>query len=377
MFADDTPPRRTKKIWPLIVIFLIVIAALGGTGFVLTMKIKFADFKPPMAPANVVITKAAPLLFEDKIEAIGTTQANESTDLTATVIETVKSISVGEGEFVSAGTVLAQLTDDEEQATLDEATRAYIRYNKLTSNKLGSIAQRDEAKAAMDIAKAKLGERKIVAPFDGVVGLRHVSVGDLVSPGTLITTIDDIDPVKVDFAVPETYLSAIKAGLTVKARTAAYQDKDFEGTIYAVDSRVDPDTRSISARATIPNGDHLLRPGMLMNVTIVKSSQSLLAIPEEAIMSAGERHFVYTVTPESKIEEKTVTTGLREPGYVAVLSGLNEGDQVVIEGQMKTGAGAPVNIADEKSTADATAAALKFSVTRKKEAIENKSEKAE
>lgn len=377
MFSDDISPPKKKKIWPKIAIFLIVLAALGGTGFVLSMKIKFADFKPPSAPANVIVTTVSPIPFDDKIQAIGTVQADESTNLTATVTETVKSISVGEGQFVKAGTVLVELTDDEEQANLDEATRAYIRHNKLTNSKLGSVADRDEAKARMDVARAQLSERQIVAPFDGVTGLRQVSIGDLVSPGTLVTTIDDIDPVKADFSVPEAYLPALRNGMVIKARTVAYPDTEFEGSIYAIDSRVDPDTRALQARAVISNEDHRLRPGMLLSITIVKASRSSLALPEEAILSSGEQTSVYVVIAENKIENRSVTIGLREPGYVEILSGLKEGDKVVIEGQMKTGPGTTVNVVEDRSLDDAQSSALKFAIPRKKDAIEQSEKQQE
>lgn len=372
MFDDPDlkTPSKSKRIFLRLVLFVLALILIGGTGFVLTMKIKFADFTPPMAPANVVIVKVAPLTFEDTIEAIGTAMANEATTLTSTVTETVKSINVTEGQPVTAGTLLVELTDDQEQATLDEATRSYMRYNKLTQGNLGSIAERDSALAAMNVAKAQLNKRRIVAPFDGIVGIREVSVGDLVNPGTVITTIDDIDPIKLEFSVPETFLPAISQGLDVTAFSEAYPDRTFTGKIYAIDSHIDTSTRAIRVRALIDNPDMAIKPGLLMKVSIIRNASSFLAVPEEAILSAGERKFVFVVTADNKIEERTVTTGLREPGYVAIVDGLKDGDQVVLEGQMKTGAGAPVVIVGTKTIDEVNKDSLTYSIPRKREALE-------
>ncbi|OIN85734.1 MAG: hypothetical protein AUJ12_08445 [Alphaproteobacteria bacterium CG1_02_46_17] len=368
---NNSPKKKKKSLWIKLVALVILIALLGGTGFMLFMKIKFADFQMPMAPANVVLTKVVPIPFEEVIDAIGTATSNESADITVTVTETVKSINVKEGDFVTAGTVIAELSDEEELATLNETTRSYMRYNELTKKNLGSAADRDTALARMDIAKAQLNERRIVAPFDGIIGIREVSIGDLVTPGTIITTIDDIDPIKLDFSVPETFLAAVTNGMSIKAVTEAYPDQVFEGKIYTIDSRVDPDSRSIRVRALVPNPDSKLRPGLLMKVNIVRRNFNALAIPEGALMTSGSVKSVFVVDADKKVSSKVVTTGLREPGYVEITSGLSEGDQVIIEGQMKTGPGATVNIVGQQTVEEAQAAALDFAIERKKEAIKS------
>lgn len=364
-----------------LVVLLVVQYVLGGM---------FASFKPPQMPSNVVVTVAAPYTFEDKIEFVGTAKSNESAVISSTVTETVKAISFEEGAMVHQGDVLVELNDEEEQATLNEATRSYMRYNKLVTSNLGSVAQRDEELAAMEVAKAQLNKRKIVAPFDGVIGIREVSVGDLVAPGTEITTIDDIDPIKLDFSVPETYLPALKNGLDVYARSEAYPDTIFAGKIYTVDSRIDPDTRSIMVRALVDNGQAKLRPGLLMKVNIVRSSTTALAIPEGAVMSSGDRHYVYVAQPDAEanaqeaqdgqqnpeqktftVVEKTIETGIREPGYVEVVSGLSAGDKVIVEGQLKTGPTAKVIVAEERTIKQTNADSLNFAIKRKQEAIQN------
>ncbi|MBE2190927.1 MAG: efflux RND transporter periplasmic adaptor subunit [Alphaproteobacteria bacterium] len=379
MSFDATPTKSSSKtpIWIKIVLFLVVIALLGGTGFMLVMKIKFADFAIPQTPANVVVTKIVPVLFEETIDAIGTAQSNESADITSTVTETIKSINVTEGQFVETGTVLVELSDEEELATLNEATRSYMRYNALTKKNLGSAADRDVSLAKMEVAKAQLNERRITAPFNGVIGIREVSIGDLVTPGTIITTIDDVDPIKLDFSVPESYISSLSNGMKIKARTEAYPDKIFEGEIYTIDSRVDPDTRSIRVRAIVANLNGELRPGLLMKVLIIRRAFEALAVPEEAIQSAGDRMSVYVVDAEGQVSSKAVVTGLREPGYVEIISGLTQGDSVIIEGQMKTGDGASVKIVEERTIEQAQSAALDYSIKRKKDAITDQTDAKE
>ncbi len=369
-FSDASPRRWTKKRIALTFFAVVlVLGLLGGSGFIFFMKVKFADFQPPMATANVVVTPVKEIPFEEVIEAVGTAQSNESAIITATVTETVKSIGVEEGQYVDAGTVIAELSDEEEVATLNEATRSYMRYNQLVKNKLGSAADRDEALAKMEVAKAQLNQRRIVAPFNGVIGIRDISIGDLVTPGTTITTIDDIDPIKLDFSVPERFLSALSKDMIIKADSEAFPGQVFEGRIYTIDTRIDPDTRSIRARALIANPNGILRPGLLMRVHVVRKAYDALAIPEGAIQSSGDLKSVYIVNSEGKIENKAITTGLREPGYVEVANGLAAGDKVVIEGQMKTGPGAPVNVTEERSIEDTQKAALDFAIPRKQEVI--------
>lgn len=358
--------RRIVK-WGLI---LVVAAGLGGgTAFVLYMKLKFADFQPPMAPANVVLTPVVNHEFVDSIEAIGTITASESAVLTATVTESVKAINAQEGQFVSKGTPIIDLNDAQEQATLTEASKSYNRYNKLVKDNLASAEKRDEEQASFNVAKAQLDKRRIVAPFDGFLGIRHVNVGDVVQPGTVITTIDAIDPIKLDFTIPEIYLSALKQDMEIEATTAAWPGEVFKGKIYVVDSRIDTDSHAVSVRATMANADHKLKPGLLMKVKIIREVKNALAVPEEAIQSAGDRKMVFVVDADKKVSEKVIKTGQREPGYVEVIDGLKSGDKVIVEGQMKTGAGATVNVVGEKTIEQMMSDETEFAIPRKQEAL--------
>lgn len=362
-------PSKMRRILVRGGILLVILALLGGTGFMLAMKIKFADFQPPMAPANVILTPVESHAFVDRIEAIGTTTASESAVLTATVTETVKAINAQEGQFVAKGTPIVDLNDAQEQATLNEASQSYNRYNKLVKDNLASPEKRDQEQASFNVAKAQLDKRKIVAPFDGFLGIRHVNVGDIVQPGTVITTIDAIDPIKLDFTVPEVYLADIKQDMDIQATTSAWPDDVFTGKIYVIDSRINADSRAFTVRAVMQNPDHKLKPGLLMKVNVIRATKTSLAVPEEAIQSAGERKSVFVVGVDKKVAEKVIHTGQREPGLVEVLDGLSVGDKVIIEGQMKTGAGATVNVVGEKTIAEVMSGDAQYSNDRKQESL--------
>ena len=362
-----------------LLLILVVVGALGYTGFVAYMKAKYANFQWPMPTPAVIAQVVVPVSFEDQVQAIGTAEANESAALTATASDTVKAILFTEGQFVSAGTVILQLNDDEEQAALVEARKAYERTAELARSNALSKARLDQDKAKMDIAQAQVDDRRVVAPFDGVLGLRSLSVGDLVGPGTVITTLDDIDPLKVEFSVPETALTSVRAGLEISARSPAYPGEAFAGKILVVDSRVDPVTRSLKAKAEIPNPDGKLRPGMLMQVDVLQNRRTALAVSEEALVSQGATKMVMVLTPakennpEGKLMDVTprlLTIGERRPGYVEVLSGLKEGEKIVIEGLIKAHPGGQVLIGGERTVAESIGGAEAFAVEGKKRELE-------
>ena len=368
---NEVPPQKSKTRRYIVrgLIALLVIALIGGTVFMLMMKIKYADFQPPMANANVIVSPVTTHEFKDTIEAIGTITANESATLTATITESVKAINAQEGQFVSKGASIVDLTDDQEQATLSEASKSYDRYNKLVKDNLASAEKRDEEFASFNVAKAQADKRKIVAPFDGFLGIRHVNVGDVVQPGTIITTIDAIDPIKLDFTVPEIYLSSLKQDMEIEATTPAWPDDVFKGKIYVVDSRINTDSRAVMARAVMANPDRKLKPGLLMKVKIIRTVKTSAAIPESAIQSAGQRKSVFVVGADKKVSEVVIQTGQREPGLVEVTEGLKEGDKVIVEGQMKTGAGASVNILSEKTIDQILQEDIGYAIPRKQDAI--------
>jgi membrane fusion protein (multidrug efflux system) len=189
---------------------------------------------------------------------------------------------------------------------------------------------------------------EVRAPFDGLLGLRQVSVGALVRPGDAIATLDDLSIIKVDFNIAEVHLPSVAIGQNIRATSIAYPDKTFEGQIVSIGSRVDPATRAIQIRANINNQNFKLRPGMLLQVILQKKLLTTLVLPEASLVPVEDKHFVFVVKDKA-VTKKQVHIGLRKPGIVQIISGLDEGEIVVIEGALKLRDGSKVKIlnADE------------------------------
>ena len=303
--------------------------------------------------------------FSDIVEALGTARARESVTLSPRVSDTVSRVAFDDGQMVKKGDLLVALEDAEERAQLEEARAnlfeaesQFSRTEDLVTRGNASTATLDaqrravqEAKYRLEAAEARLADRRIVAPFDGVLGLRQISEGSLVTQNNPITTIDAIDVINLDFSVPERFIATLAPGQTVNARVEAYPDRIFQGIVKTVDSRVDPVTRSVIVRAEVQNDDRALRPGLLMAVEVISRTWQGLSVPEESVVPSGGRTYVF-VTNEGVAERREVQLGIRRPGYVEVLEGVNAGERVVTEGTMRLGrAGIRVREAGE-STGD-------------------------
>ncbi len=307
--------------------------------------------------ATVTLAPLSSREIIESIEAVGTAQANESVTLNAKVTETVRRIRFEDGDRVSAGTVLVELTKQEEtaqlaeaQANLDEAKRQADRFGDLAAQGSAPVSQLDEARARLRGAEARLegilarlSDRLIRAPFVGVLGFREISPGTLVTPGTRITTIDDVSVIKLDFSVPETYFSSLKPGMAILAQSAAWPDREFKGIVRTVGSRVDPVTRAVEVRAHVDNSDDQLRPGMLLTVSLVRSQRSALAVPEAAVIQIGTQAYVYVATEDGRARRTAIQAGSRQRGFVEVLGGVPPGTQVVVDGVVKVRDGAQIN----------------------------------
>ncbi len=288
--------------------------------------------------------------FADVVEALGTARARESVTLTARVSDTVRSVQFDDGQIVEKGDILIKLEDEEEiaqlreaDANLKEAESSFARIKNLVNQGNVSTAtldaeQRrlDEARFRQQAAKARLEDQRVVAPFDGLLGLRRVSEGSLLSSNQPITTIDAIDTIKLDFSVPERFIATLKPGQAVEAKVSAYPGRIFKGVITTIDSRVDPITRSVIVRAEIPNDENLLRPGLLMTVQVLSKAWDGLAVPEQAIVPSGGRQYLFVMNGD-EAERREVKLGLRRPGYVEVVEGIELGDRVVVEGTLRLG----------------------------------------
>lgn len=312
---------------------------------------------PGGRPVGVIVALAGKVPFAQQLEAVGNARANESVDITAKTSNRITVIRFREGQQVKVGDVLVEFDGEQARANLADAEASlrdsrsqFNRSRELYATKALSEAQLDQLQATLSSnearvagARAQLNDTIIRAPFAGRVGLRNVSVGSFVSPGTVITTLDDASVIKLDFSVPEVFLATVKEGLGIQAHTSAYPETEFSGKVSSIDSRLDPISRSVTVRARIDNRDGRLKPGMFMTVKLTRSESDALMIPEQALIPEGERKFVFAVR-DGKAVRSEVRTGRRRPGEVEITAGLAEGDVVVIEGTQKVRDGTAVEV---------------------------------
>lgn len=305
---------------------------------------------------HVIVAPVIMQQISERVEALGTARATESVSITSNITEKVTQIDFTDGQQVKAGDILAVLDQAEEQADLKRA-QAFRSERRLALERLLKLKQRklaspdaidrtrlelEQAEASITALKTRISDRVIRAPFDGIVGLRYISVGALIQTGDLIATLDDTRQIKLDFSVPSIFLSELKAGLKVRARAAALNNKEYLGEVESMSSRVDPVTRSIQVRALLANADGKIIPGILMTVELLLNSRQALVIPEASILPLADRHYVMVrVNKNGKdtVEKRQIKIGLRIPGYVEVLEGLSVAEQVVTHGNNKIKAG--------------------------------------
>ncbi|MGE9270111.1 MAG: efflux RND transporter periplasmic adaptor subunit [Verrucomicrobiales bacterium] len=312
----------------------------------------------PKGPTKVVVYQAEVRPFADTTTAVGTLISNEFVEISAAVTEQVEALYFDDGQEVQKGTLLAKLTSHEEQAQMENA-KAILAEEERELNRLSglsetgavaevTIAERSTrgvlAKAGINRIQAMLDDREIRAPFDGVVGLRRISPGATVAPGTVITTLDQLDPMKLDFTVSEVFIPQLGKGSSLDVRAAAFPDRVFEATVEQVDTRVDPVTRSITVRTTIDNESHELLPGMLMSVSLQRNEREAIAVPERALVPLGKNQAVFVLMEDSTVKRVGVELGARVPGFVEIVDGLAVGDQVVTDGVAVLRDGSPVTV---------------------------------
>jgi membrane fusion protein (multidrug efflux system) len=333
-------------------------AAMGGP----PAADKAASGASPGGSGPVIGVVATPVRLENlalEVEALGTAKASESIDVTAKVSNMVTAIRFTEGQTVSKGEVLVELDGEQARADLAVANAALTesasqlkRSRELYSTKVLSDQQIEQIEAThtanqarVAAARSRLSDTVIRAPFGGRVGLRRVSVGSLVAPGTVITTLDDTRSIKLDFTVPERVVAAMRAGLEIEATSVAYPGQTFSGRVASVDSRVDPGTRSVIVRAIVPNEQGLLKPGMFMNVRLSRGATDVLVVPEEALVPEQGDVFVYVVQ-DGRASKRKIQAGQRTIGSVQVTDGLQAGEMIVTEGTQKLRDGASVTLVE-------------------------------
>lgn len=349
---------RRSWINPLTVV-VIALIALTVYFFGFPPKQQQQKREQPSVPVRVQTAQLSE--FRDVIEALGTARANETVAITSQTQEVVEKIYFESGDFVEQGQLLAELNARKEIArvqqlkfSLDEAERQLKRLRELRRGNAASQQQVEEQEvevnalqAELEVAEATLAEMKIYAPFSGRVGIREISPGALVSPGDVFTTLDDIRPIKIDFSVPERYFASLAVNQEVIARNRAYPGQQFVGRITSIDSRVDPVTRSVRVRAELPNNDDLLRPGMLLQITLLRSIDEAVLLPEKALMPIQNRQYVFKLTPDGRAKQVEVTIGRRKPGIVEITQGVEPGDPVIVEGLVRLRDGVPVDVRED------------------------------
>lgn len=323
-------------------------------------------------PASVTTQVVRPMAWNDTLQALGTAKARESVTLTAKVSEIVQDVHFESGQDVAAGQRLITLKGDAQQAALVQAQATYLeadqlyrRQKELADQQLvarsaldSQLALRNAAEARVRQMRADIGDRSVRAPFAGVLGLRQVSPGSLITPTTVIATLDDISRMYVDFQVPEAALGSVAVGNAVTATTAAYPGREFEGKVATIDARIDPTTRAVTVRADFPNPDRGLRPGMLLEVRMFRPERQALVVPEIAVVQVGRDSFVYRVKGDGSVEQASVATGVRRDGKVEITQGIAAGDRLVIDGTGKLRPGMKVVEAKPQPAATGTAAGV-------------------
>ena len=345
-----------------------LIARLSLTLGLLIVGVATLPFALPAHGRQIVPVIAAEVTVErffDRVEALGTLRAKESVEVSAAVSETVTDIHFEDGQRVKAGDILIEMTDEEEHALIEEALstaaeakRQYDRIRVLAGRGSASAALLDQhrreyetANARLRALESKLKDRLVLAPFSGVVGLRNISVGALVEPGDVITTLDDDSVMKLDFSIPAVHLATLQIGLPIEARSPAFAGRTFSGSVTGIDSRIDPATRSVTVRAVVPNPERLLKPGLLMRVDLLKNEREVLVVPEEALTPSGREMHVMVVDRSQSpavADRRNIAVGARKPGKVEVLDGLAPGELVVVHGALKVRPGQPVRVMAEQ-----------------------------
>jgi membrane fusion protein (multidrug efflux system) len=357
-----------------IVAFLLMFVVAGliyfGLGYFKVNQImgfvqlaKSGAFAPP--PTAVTTTVAEKSQWQPTLESIGTVTAINGVTISTDLAGIVSKIAFESGSKVKAGDLLVQLNTDQEQAQLASAeaqqdwtqvtlTRNQDLLAKRTvsqSDYDSAAAQFRQAKAAVEQYKAIIARKTLRAPFDGVVGIRQVNLGQYLNTGDSVVTLQSFDPIYVNFSLPQQDLSKLTEGQSVELNLDAYGDKVFSGKITAINSLVDQNSRNIQLQATLPNAETQLRPGMYARVKVLlPETQEVIAVPSSAIHYAPYGDSVFLVTEMKSedgktykgVKEQFVKLGQTKGDLTAIVSGVKPGDELVTSGVFRLKSGAPI-----------------------------------
>jgi membrane fusion protein, multidrug efflux system len=351
----------------LIVVCVLLAAVTGGYWYLQRLQERPAAQAAMQAQAaesiavEAVEVETGPVV--DATTVTGSLRSDEDATISTEISGRVSGVHFREGQMVKQGDLLFTLDDAiyraevaTAQANLELSKRNYERASELLERNAGTERAKDEALAQMEIdqaevnlAQTRLDKTRIAAPFDGVIGLRQVSVGEYVTPGQDLVNLEDIEPIKVDFRIPERLLAAVDAGQPIEITVEAWPERTFEGAVFAINPQVDAAGRSIILRAQIDNEERLLRPGLFARVKLITAQrEEALLVPEQAIVPQGGKRYVFKVV-DGKVQRTEVEVGTRRVGEAEILSGLKAGDVVVTAGQMKLQDGVAVRVLESGS----------------------------
>lgn len=309
----------------------------------------------------VAATTVATRAFSDQIRVLGVARGKRSVTITAPTTELITRVLFTDGQSVGAGQPLVELQAREEDAGVIEARarvaqaqREYDRYKALADRGMAPRVTAEDAetalesaKAGLDAAQARRGDRMIRAPFAGVLGLSTVTAGTLINPGAVIATLDDVSTIRVDFPVPERYLGQLRPGTPITLEADAWGGETFSGRIALIDTRINEQTRAATVRAEIANPGGRIRPGMMMRVSVQQGERQGIAAPEAAVQYEGDGAFVYRIVSGERgqtAQRVEIETGVVEGGFVEIVSGLSAGDQIVASGLNRIQPNSPVTV---------------------------------
>ena len=320
----------------------------------------------PGGPVGVEVARAEAMTLTDDVQAVGSLKSSQGVMLRPEVSGRIARLGFAEGQRVRRGQLLVQLDDTLQQAQLKQAeaqasiARTNLQRNRdLVAQNFVSQSAVDQSAAALEVAeaqvalsKAQLARMRIVAPFDGMAGIRNVDQGDYVKDGADLVNIEDLSQVLVDFRLPERFVARVKTGQVVDVSLDALPGQRFAGRIDALDSVIDANGRSLLVRARLDNPGGVLKSGLFARTRIVFAKrENALIVPEEALVPQGGKQYLYKVVdgPSGKVAQRIeARIGLRLPGKVEVLEDLSAGDLVVTAGQARLGRGdaVPLRVVD-------------------------------
>jgi membrane fusion protein (multidrug efflux system) len=350
----------------ILLVLLVLVALVGGLGYVKYSQIQAesAMFSQPMPAPTVTVADVESTAWEPTLEAVGTVQAIQGVDVNNEVAGQVTAIEFESGRIVERGEILVRLDDEVDRADLEgleaaerlarikvERNRSLLKDRAVAQGDFDEIsAQLDQVRAQIKGTQAMIDKKTIRAPFDGQLGIRMINLGQFLPEGSPIVSLQNLDPVYVDYSLPERQLALLSTGQAIRVQVSAYPDRTFDGTIEAINPQIDQGTRNVRIRATLANPDRALRPGMFARVsTLLPVEQAVLTIPREAVGFNTYGDTVFVIREEdgkTLAERRQVRTGTVRGEEIAVLGGLAPGDRIVASGHVKLANDQEVRIVD-------------------------------